>query len=75
MTCRLVDAGLFILCVVISLEPGVYAEGSPGHMLNLPGNILIKARLVLGQHLQHQTEVQPPLVIWHSMSARTQDSH
>lgn len=36
-------------------------------MFHLPSDIFIKVGLVLGQHLQHQTQVQPPLLLRHSM--------
>lgn len=34
-------------------------------MLDLPDDILFETGLVLGQHLQHQTQVQPPLLLGH----------
>ena len=50
------------------LEASIYAEGPAGHMLDLPRDVIAEAGLVLGQHLQHQTQVQPPLCLRHPVS-------
>lgn len=51
------------------LKASVCTERATCHMFNLSGHILIKGRLIFGQHLQHQTQVYPPLYFRHSVSA------
>lgn len=53
------------------LEPSVDAEGAAGHVFHLPGDVLGEAGLVLGQHLEHQTQVQPPLHLGHAVPAES----
>lgn len=45
------------------LEALLDAERAPGDVLHLPRDVLGQADLVVGQHLQHQPQVQPPLLL------------
>lgn len=49
------------------LEHRVDADGTSGHMLDLPWHVFTKADLVLGQHLEDWPKFQPPLLLGHSV--------
>lgn len=45
------------------LESLLNAESAPSDMLHLPRHIFSQTDLVMGQHLQHEAQVQPPLLL------------
>lgn len=48
---------------LVGLEALLDAEGAAGDVLHLPRDVLGEADLVVGEHLQHQPQVQPPLLL------------
>lgn len=52
------------------LEALLDAERAPGDVLHLPRDVLGQADLVVGQHLQHQPQVQPPLLLGQPVPTR-----
>lgn len=57
-----------------SSESSLYTKGPAGHMLYVPSDILLKVSLVLGQHFQHDTQIYPPLLLRHPVSAEKQST-
>lgn len=45
------------------LESLLNAECAPSYMLYLPSHVFSQTDLVMGQHLQHKAQVQPPLLL------------
>lgn len=52
------------------LEALLNAERAAGDVLHLPGDVLGQADLVVGEHLQHQPQVQPPLLLGQPVPAQ-----
>lgn len=48
-------------------EARLNAEGAAGDMLQLPGHVVSHADAVVCQHLQHEPQVQPPLLPGHAV--------
>lgn len=48
---------------LVALEALLDAEGAAGDVLHLARDVLSQADLVVGEHLQHQPQVQPPLLL------------
>lgn len=51
----------------VSSESLVYAQGAASDVLQLPGHVVCHADAVVCQHLQHQPQIQPPLLPWHAV--------
>lgn len=54
-------------------EALVDAQGAAGDVLQLPGHVVGHADAVVCQHLQHQPQVQPPLLPGHAVPAAGRD--
>lgn len=52
------------------LEALLDAERAAGDVLHLPRDVFGQADLVVGQHLQHQPQVQPPLLLGQPVPAQ-----
>lgn len=50
-------------------EARVHAQRAAGDVLQLPGHVVGHADVVVRQHLQHQPQVQPPLLPGHAVPA------
>ena len=48
-------------------EARLNAEGAAGDVLQLPGHVVSHADAVVCQHLQHEPQVQPPLLPGHAV--------
>lgn len=53
--------------VMVASETFVYAQGAACDVLQLPRHVVRHADAVVRQHLQHQPQIQPPLLPWHAV--------